>query len=93
MTYRRYIFLLLGLLCLPGCFSFTVGGRSPQPITMAQEITQLSKLRDRGTISAKEFEMGKLTLLQRYQPSEPSLVNPAETQLAEYPAPIEVSRK
>lgn len=89
----HHMLLLAGILCLPGCFAMSIGGGGPKPITMAQEITELRKLRDRGTISSKEFEMGKLTLLQRYQPTEPGLVNPAETQLAEYPAPIEESRK
>lgn len=87
------VLFLLGVMCLPGFFALSVGGRTEQPMTMAQEITELRKLRDRGTISYEEFETGKLTLLQGYRPDEPSLVNPAETQLADYPAPIETAQK
>ncbi|WP_425398161.1 hypothetical protein [Aeoliella sp.] len=60
---------------------------------MAQEITELRKLRDRGTITAKEYEMGKLTLLQQFRPESLELVNPADTQLATYPAPVDESTK
>ena len=81
--------LLLGLVTLPGCLAFSVGGGNKAQPTMADEIIALRKLRDRGTISAQEFEMGKLSLLQRYQPDSPELVNPVATQLASYPEPME----
>ncbi len=50
-------------------------------------------MRDRGTITAKEYEMGKLTLLQQFRPESLELVNPADTQLATYPAPVDESTK
>ena len=81
--------MLIGLLGLPGCLSLSVGDGTHQPATMAQEITALQKLRDRGTITSQEFETGKLTLLQTYRLPEPNLINPAETQFAETPAPSE----
>ncbi|QDU54693.1 SHOCT domain-containing protein [Aeoliella mucimassa] len=85
--------LLVGLVTLPGCLAFSVGGGTkPQP-TMADEIIALRKLRDRGTISASEFAMGKQTLLRNYQPESPTIINPAETQLATYPEPVDETTK
>ena len=74
------VIVLLLMPCLAGCLSFSVGGR--QHPTLANEIRDLKKLRDRGTISADEYEMGKMTLLQTYH--EPELEYPA-AQLATYP--------
>ena len=66
-----------------------IGGRSHDQPTLAHEITELRKLRDRGTLTAKEFEMGKLTLLQQYRAPDAELINPSETQLASYPSTTE----
>lgn len=84
---------LLGVLalaaCSAGCLNFSVGAKTEQTPTLADEITELKKLADRGTISHDEFEAGKYTLLQQYR--RETLGNPAaaETQLAVFPEPVE----
>lgn len=79
---RRHLLLLL-LPCLAGCLSLNFGPKSP---TMAQELTALKKLRDRGTITAREFEMGKLALLNHHPGQAPTNPAYAETQVAIRPA-------
>jgi hypothetical protein len=44
-----------------GCFHFSYGTRTP---TMAYELKELRKLRDKGTISDEEFLIGKNSLLR-----------------------------
>lgn len=73
---------------IAGCFSLSLGGSGHRNPTMAQEITELSKLRSRGTINDEEFRIGKATILRHYGES-PASVDYPDTQLASYPAPAE----
>jgi hypothetical protein len=88
---NRSIFcLLLAVAIVPssGCIALSIGGRARQEPTLAHEIGELKKLRDRGTITNREFEMGKMALLQRYPGDAPDTTAAAETQLATYPKPV-----
>lgn len=79
----RYVTVgLVALASLSGCLSLNIGGGETKRPTMADEITELRKLRDRGTITSREFEMGKLTLLQQYRRDEAQPFADGEQQLA-----------
>lgn len=84
---RRHLPLLL-LLFFSGCFNFSYNGKPP---TIARELTELKKLRDRGTITAQEFEMGKCALLHQQphtNPEDPGIqvaVRPAVNEGLEQP--------
>ena len=70
MDALRLCWPLLLLTCLSGCFSLSFGSKPPalthKAPTLAGELTELKKLRDRGDITARDFDLGKHTLLTRY---------------------------
>ncbi len=79
-TIRR--FLLLLLLCLPGCINLSYGSKNP---TMADELAELRKMRKRGEITAREFEIGKYTVLNQAGPQPPTHATVSGTQIATAP--------
>ena len=79
---------LVGLAALTGCLSLSVGGGEKKQPTLADEIAELSKLRDRGKITAGEYQLGKQTLLRQYRPQSTLPDVDREEQLANHEEPV-----
>jgi hypothetical protein len=73
--FRRWL-PLLALPWICGCFHLSYGTRTP---TLAYELKELKKLRDRGVLTEHDFEVGKYTLLRQH--SRPTLTEPDAGQL------------